>query len=73
MSARKPQVRVQPLALTSQQACEAIGNVSLHFFEEHIAHELKWIRRGRRKFVSVRELERWLSENEERIWGDTAG
>jgi hypothetical protein len=27
---------------------------------EHVADELRWVRRWRRKFVAVREFEAWL-------------
>jgi excisionase family DNA binding protein len=47
------------LALGPEEAARAIG-VSRDFLDEHIASELRWVRRGRRKLVSVRELERWL-------------
>lgn len=49
------------LALSPDEAAEALG-VSRDFFDEHIAHELRIIRRGRRKLIPIRELERWLSE-----------
>src|SRR5207249_1471828 len=44
------------LALSPEEAARAIGS-SRTFFDEHIARELRWIRLGRRKFVSIRELE----------------
>jgi excisionase family DNA binding protein len=47
------------LALGPDEAARALG-VSRDFLDEHIASELRWVRRGRRKLVSVRELERWL-------------
>ncbi len=47
------------LALTALEAPAALG-VSPDFFREHIAQELKWVRRGSKKLVSVRELESWL-------------
>jgi excisionase family DNA binding protein len=50
------------LALRPEEAAEALG-VSRDFFDDHIAHELRWIRRGRLKLVSVSELERWLQAN----------
>jgi excisionase family DNA binding protein len=50
------------LALSPDEVAASLG-VSRDFLEEHIAHELRWIRRGRRKFVSVRELEAWLERN----------
>jgi hypothetical protein len=54
------------IALTAMEAPEALG-VSHDFFREHIAGELRWVRRGRKKLVSVRELERWLDENASRV------
>lgn len=59
-------VGVPRLALTAMEAPAAIG-VSHDFFQEHVASELKWVRRGRKKLVSVRELERWLDENGARV------
>jgi hypothetical protein len=50
---------VPRLALGPMQAAAALG-VSHDFFREHVAPELRWVRRGRKKLVSVRELERWL-------------
>jgi excisionase family DNA binding protein len=47
------------LALSPDEAAAALS-VSRDHFDEHIAHELRWVRRGRRKFIAIRELERWL-------------
>jgi hypothetical protein len=47
------------LALSADEAAAALG-VSRDYLDEHIAPELRWVRRGRRKFVAVAELERWL-------------
>lgn len=47
------------LALSADEAAAALG-VSRDYLDEHIASELRWVRRGRRKFVAVREVERWL-------------
>jgi hypothetical protein len=52
-------VRLTRLALTPGEAAEAIG-CSRDFFDLHIGPELRWVRRGRLKFVPVVELERWL-------------
>jgi hypothetical protein len=60
---------VPRLALCVGEAARALG-VSTDYFAEHIAPELRWVRRGRKKFVSVRELERWLAENSERLFGE---
>lgn len=47
------------LALSPDEAAAALG-VSRDYLDEHIGPELRWVRRGRRKFVSVAELQRWL-------------
>jgi excisionase family DNA binding protein len=47
------------LALSPDEASAALG-VSRDFFDEHIAHELRIVRRGRRKLIAIAELERWL-------------
>lgn len=62
-SSRRP---VPVLALTAMEAPEALG-VSHHFFREHVAGELRWVRRGSKKLVSVRELEAWLEANAARV------
>lgn len=61
--------RVAPvprLALTVEEACLSLG-VSWDFWHEHIAPEIRLVRRGRRKMVPVAELDRWLEENGERL------
>ena len=57
-----PSQRVPRLALSPDEAAASIG-VSRDYLDEHIAPELKWVRRGRRKFVSIRELEAWLEKS----------
>ena len=52
------------LALNVEEACAALG-VSWDFWAEHIAPEVRVVRRGRRKLVAVSELERWLERNGE--------
>ena len=54
------------LALSPDEAAAALG-VSRDYLDEHVSHELRWVRRGRRKFVAVKELERWLDEAAERV------
>ncbi|MHB1539276.1 MAG: helix-turn-helix domain-containing protein [Solirubrobacteraceae bacterium] len=56
---------VPRLALSPDEAAKALG-VSRDYLDEHIGVELRWVRRGRRKLVSVAELERWLSESSAR-------
>lgn len=53
---------VPRLALSLDEAAEALS-VSRDFFDEHVRDELRVIRRGRRRLVPVRELERWLERN----------
>jgi hypothetical protein len=54
--------RVFPrLALSPTEAAESLG-VSRDFFDEHIAPELRIVRRGRRKLIDVRVLQGWLSD-----------
>jgi hypothetical protein len=50
------------LALRIEEAAAALG-VSHDFFAEHIAPELRFVRRGRVKLVAVNEIERWLDRN----------
>ena len=64
-------INVPRLALSVAEAAGALG-VSPDFFAEHIASELRFVRRGRKKLVAVRELERWLEEHAARVLGDAA-
>lgn len=58
--------RVVPrVALTPAEAAESLG-CSAEFFREHVDGELRWIRRGRKRFVPLVELERWAETNAER-------
>jgi hypothetical protein len=50
------------LALSPDEVAAALG-VSRDYLDEHVADELRWVRRGRRKFVSVKELEGWLDRS----------
>lgn len=55
---------VPRVALTPAEAAESLG-CSAEFFREHVALELSWIRRGRKRFVPLVELERWVEANAE--------
>ena len=57
--------QVPKLALTVQEACEALG-VCWHTWSEHVAPHVRVVRIGKRKLVPVRELERWLAKESER-------
>jgi excisionase family DNA binding protein len=52
------------MALSPDEAAAALG-VSRDYLDKHIAPELRWVRRGRRKLVAVRDLERWLEQASE--------
>lgn len=61
--------RAKPrLALTKSEAAESLG-VSVDFLEQHVMPELRIVRRGRRRLIPLRELERWLEANAERAPG----
>lgn len=62
-TSRPPIPRV---ALSIDEACESLG-VSWDFWHEHIAPDVRIVRRGRRKLVAVAELERFMAENAERV------
>lgn len=62
--ARKLSAPVQRIALTPAEAAAALG-VGPDFFDEHVAPELRLVRRGRKRLVPVRDLERWAAENAE--------
>jgi excisionase family DNA binding protein len=50
------------IALSPAEAAAALG-VSRDFFDQHILPELRIVRRGRRRLVPVRELDRWLDQH----------
>lgn len=47
------------LSVSPGEAAEMLG-VSRDYFDEHILHELRIVRRGRRILIAIAELERWL-------------
>lgn len=50
------------LALSPEEAAEAIG-VSRRHFVEHVQPHLRQVRLGRRRVIPVAALERWLEKN----------
>jgi hypothetical protein len=62
--ARKLASHYPRIALTPAEAAAAIG-VGPDFFDQHVAPELRIIRRGRKRLVPVRELEQWVERNAE--------
>lgn len=63
--AESPMMRareVPRLAFGPDEAAASLG-CSRDFFDEHVRPELRLIRRGRRVFVAIAELERWLERS----------
>jgi hypothetical protein len=54
------------LAFRVGEAAQVLG-VSDDHFSQHIAPELRWVRRGAVKLVPVKELERWLDASAARV------
>jgi excisionase family DNA binding protein len=54
--------RTPRLALSPTEAAHALG-VSRDFLDQHILPELRIVRRGRRRLIPVRELDRWLDQH----------
>ncbi|HET7052508.1 MAG TPA: hypothetical protein VFI09_01155 [Solirubrobacterales bacterium] len=62
---KKLSASIPRIALTPPEAAAALG-VGPDFFDQNVAPELRLVRRGRKRLVPVRELERWTAENAER-------
>jgi hypothetical protein len=58
------------VALTRQEAAEALGMGSVDSFERHVQPHVKMIRAGRMRLVPIKELERWADESAERVLGN---
>jgi hypothetical protein len=54
------------LALTKLEVAGALG-VSVDFFDDHVATELRCIRRGRHRLYPVAEVKRWLEASAARV------
>jgi hypothetical protein len=50
--------------LSPEEAAQALG-CSRSFFDDQVGPFLRTVRLGRRRFVPVAELQRWLDENAE--------
>lgn len=70
MNARSKGTAPLRVALGREEAAAALG-VSVDYFDKHIVCELKVVRRGRRRLIAIKELERWLDENASRALEDT--
>ncbi len=67
----KPVVKpeVPQLALSRSEAADALG-VSVDFLEQHVLHDLRMVRRGRRCLIPLAELQRWIDNNANHTLGD---
>lgn len=54
------------LSLRVEEAAAALG-VSDDFYREHIAGDLRIVRRGKLRLVAVTEPQRWLEDNAEHL------
>lgn len=63
-AAVRPRHPVPRLALNKTETAIALG-VSIDFFDDHVALELRCIHRGRRRLYPVTEIRRWLEESAE--------
>jgi hypothetical protein len=70
--AKKLPASIPRIALTPSEAAAAIG-VGPDFFDANVAPQLRLIRRGRKRLVPVRELERWVAENAEAPMAEQLG
>jgi excisionase family DNA binding protein len=59
---RKHRIRITPITVGPREAAAMLG-VSRDHLDKHIQHELRWIRRGRRKLVLVSDLREWAERN----------
>jgi excisionase family DNA binding protein len=64
----RPGPSVPRLALSKAEAALALG-VSVDFLEEHVMHELRVVRRGRRRLIPITELQNWLDRGAARTLG----
>lgn len=69
LAAAPAEQQIPRLALSKSEAAEALG-VSVDFLEQHVMHELRIVRRGRRRLIPVTEISRWMESNAHRTLGD---
>ena len=65
MSRKLAPATLPTFALTAKRAAATL-DVGPDFFAEHVAPELRVVRRGTKKLYPVTELERWVADNAER-------
>ena len=65
--AKKLAAPIPRVCLTPPEAAAALG-VGDTFFDREICPDLKVIRRGRKRLIPLRELERWSDQNAEALF-----
>lgn len=58
------------IALTREEAAQALGMGSVDSFERYVQPHVRLIRCGRMRLVPVKELERWADDSAERTLGN---
>lgn len=64
-----PVIAVRPIALAKPAAAAALG-MSVDSFERYVQADVACVRRGRLRLFPVVELERWATENAERLFAE---
>jgi excisionase family DNA binding protein len=59
---RTNHVGVPRVALTIEEACESLG-CSWDWWREHVAPEIRMVRRGRKRLVPTADLAEWVDRN----------
>ncbi len=65
----QPIAPVPRVALTREEAAQSLG-VGLTTFKTQVQPDLRMVRRGKVRLISVAELERWLDANAEKVLED---
>jgi hypothetical protein len=58
------------IALTREEAAQALGMGSVDSFERYVQPHVRMIRAGRMRLIPVKDLERWANETAERGLGN---
>jgi hypothetical protein len=69
----KQNPHVERLLLRVPDEAAAALSCSPDFFDRHVRHELRLVRRGRLTFAAVAELERWAEQNAARTLDPPGG
>lgn len=64
-------VAVMPILLPKPQAAAALG-MSTDSFERYVQTDVPCVRRGKMRLFPVSELQRWATDNAERLFSEAA-